>query len=131
MKSLGRPLLGIALTVSLVLRLAGVSAAQIIFDPAVYQALADVDSAAAIPAGTKITTANWQHYRQFMTIWMQAAYQGQYHWHVEAGKSEDTVEVAPATHCPLPAKFVANTARYAGQALVGGIPPGGRPGVGA
>src|SRR5260370_15727364 len=71
MKSLGRPLLGIALTVSLVLRLAGVSAAQIVFDPAVYQALADVDSAATIPAGTKITTANWQQYKQFMTVWIK------------------------------------------------------------
>lgn len=125
MKSLAKLLLRMVLIVTFAPRLAGAAPAPITFDPALYQVLADVDSAATIPAGTKITTANWQQYKQFMTIWMQAAYQGQYHWYVVAGKPEYIVEVAPATHYPLPAKFVENTAKYGGQTELKPLPSGG------
>ncbi len=125
MKSLSMLLLGVAVIVSFALWVAGVAAAQIKFDPAAYKALADADSAVTIPAGTKITTANWQEYKQFMPLWMQAAYQGAYHWHVEAGKPEYTVDVAAATHYPLPAKFVENTAKHGGQVKLEQMESGG------
>lgn len=99
--------------------------AQIIFDPNAYKALADADSVATILPGTKITAANWQQYKQFMPLWMQAAYHGGYHWHVEAGKPEYTIDVAAASHYPLPVRFVEDTAKYGGQAKLQETASGG------
>lgn len=104
--------------------LSGVAAAQMSFDRAAYKALADSSSTATIPPGTKITMANWQQYKQFMPLWMQAAYSGQYHWTVEP-KPEYTVEVAPTVHYPLPSKFVENTEKYGGQTKLEQLPDGG------
>jgi hypothetical protein len=47
--------------------------AQISFDPQTYRQMADANSAATIAPGTKITVKNWQQYRQFMPLWLQAA----------------------------------------------------------
>jgi hypothetical protein len=125
MNRLAKLLIGIVFTVSLALPHSGAAAPPIVFNSNDYHALADADSAATIPPGTRITTANWRLYKQFMTIWMRAAYEGQYHWHVEPGKPEYDVVVAPANHYPMPAKFVEDTAKYGGQARLERIPSGG------
>jgi hypothetical protein len=125
MSGLAKLLLGMVFAVFLALPYPGITAPPIRFSADDYRALADVDSAATIPPGTRITTANWRLYKQFMPIWMRAAYEGQYHWQVEPGKPEYDVVVAPATHYPMPAKFVEDTAKYGGQARLERIPSGG------
>ncbi len=117
-------LLGIALALGGLLWAGGTAAAQVNFNTAIYKALADSSSAATIPPGTKITLANWRQYRQFMPIWMQAAYSGAYGWKV--GPQPDyTVEVAAPVSYPMPKKFVENTEKYGGQAKLIPTPTGG------
>jgi hypothetical protein len=125
MNRVAKLVLGIVFIIPGILPRSGAAAPPLAFDPAAYHALADTDSDATIPAGTRITTANWQQYRQFMPLWMQAAYIGQYHWHVEPGKPEYIVEVTPGVHYPLPVAFVENTAKYGGQARLEELPSGG------
>src|SRR5260370_31296571 len=103
MNRLEKLLMGIIFTVSLALPRSGAAAPPIVFNPDDYHALADADSPATIPPDTKITTANWRLYKQFMTIWMRAAYEGQYHWHVEPGNPEYDVVAPTSTHYPMPA----------------------------
>ena len=124
MKGLAKLLSGTAVTLLFSFWLSGVAAAEISFDPAVYKALADADSAATIPPGTKITTANWQQYKQFMSPWMQAAFSGRYYWKVEP-KPEYTVEVGPTVHYAQPTKYVENTEKYGGQTTLVQLPTGG------
>src|SRR5579862_9876029 len=68
--------------------------AQIRFDRAAYQALADANSSQSIPLGTQITLSNWQNYKQFMPMSMVAAYSGRYGWKVGPGP-EYTIVVGP------------------------------------
>jgi hypothetical protein len=75
----------------------GLASVQLTYDVANYKALADADSPGTIPPGTTITVQNWQKYRKFMQMWKQAAYSGQYKWHVGA-EPEYTVEVGPTHH---------------------------------
>jgi hypothetical protein len=123
MKSL-RLLWGSASIIALVLWLGGLARAQLSYDVANYKALADADSAETIPPGTKITLQNWRQYKKFMQVWMQAAYEGHYTWHV--GSSPDyTVVVGPTQHYPLVRKFVEDTEKYGGQTKLVKTPWGG------
>jgi hypothetical protein len=101
----------------------GVAAAQLVYDVANYKALADAGSTDTIPPGRKITLDNWQKYKKFMPVWMQAAYSGQYKWHV-GEQSEYTVEVGATQHYPM-VKYVENTEKYGGQAKLVRLPTGG------
>jgi Protein of unknown function (DUF1329) len=103
---------------------AGMVKAQVNFDADAYRQLADASSATNVPAGTEITAANWQQYKQFMPIGMQAGFSGQYDWKIGAGP-DFTMEVGPATHLPLPAKLRENTEKYAGQARLKNLIEGG------
>ncbi len=123
MKSL-RLLWGTMITMAVVLCLCGMAAAQLNYDVANYQSLADADSPETIPPGTKITVQNWQKYKKFMQVWMQAAYSGQYKWHVGSGP-EYTVEVGPTQHYPLYRKFLEDTEKYGGQTSLVPLPTGG------
>jgi hypothetical protein len=123
MKSRGL-LRGILSTLALVLWLWGSAGAQITYDVARYQALADADSADTIPPGTKITVANWQQYKKFMPMWIQAAYSGAYKWHI-GSEPAYTMEVGPTHHFPLPKQFVEDTEKYGGQAQLVPLPTGG------
>ena len=57
---------------------ASVASAQVNYDEAHYKELIDSSSSETIAPGTKITLENWQQYRRFMPIGMQALYEGQY-----------------------------------------------------
>jgi hypothetical protein len=81
------------------------------YDVANYQALADADSPETIPPGTRITLQNWQQYKKFMPIWVQAAFSGAYKWHVGTDPAY-TVVVGPTNHYPLPKQFVEDTEKY-------------------
>ena len=124
MKNLARLLLGITLTVSFGLWLSGVAAAQLVYDVANYKALADADSAETIPPGTKITLQNWQQYKKFMPMWVQAAYSGAYKWHV-GSEPLYTMNVGPSHHLPLPRQFVQDTEKYGGQTQLVPLSTGG------
>jgi Protein of unknown function (DUF1329) len=104
--------------------LCGPAAAQFNYDVANYKAMADADSAETIPPGTKITLQNWQQYKKFMPIWVQAAFSGAYTWHV-GGSPAYTVVVGPTHHYPLPKQFLEDTEKYGGQAQLVPLPTGG------
>ena len=48
-----------------------------------------------MPVGTKITTANWQQYKQFMPLGMQKLFEGEYYWKMPADVEMD---VGPAVY---------------------------------
>ncbi len=97
--------------------------AQYNFDPKTYDALVSSDSSQTIPEGTQITLGNWQQYRQFMPVAMQALYSGKYEWKVGAGP-EYTVVVGPTFPTPLPKQFVADTEKYSAQTKLLKLPNG-------
>ena len=123
MKSL-RLLWGTVVIMAMIVCLCGLAAAQLTYDVANYKALADSDSPETIPPGTKITLQNWQKYKKFMPLWVQAAYSGKYKWHV-GSEPEYTVTVGPTHHYPLYGKFVEDTEKYGGQAQLVPLSDGG------
>ncbi len=76
----------------------------------------------AIPPGTKITTANWRQYRQFMPDGMVALFEGGRAW-----KMPDTVEmdVGPTVVRPLPKDYVEATEKYSSQVRMETLAGGG------
>ncbi|HKD65871.1 MAG TPA: DUF1329 domain-containing protein, partial [Candidatus Binataceae bacterium] len=123
MKRLGL-LLGTILTVAMVVSLSDLASAQLTYDVANYNALADAESPETIPPGTKITVQNWQQYKKFMPMWVQAAFSGAYKWHVGSDPAY-TVVVGPTHDYPLPKQFVEDTEKYGGQAQLVPLPTGG------
>jgi len=123
MKSL-RLLWGTVFTVAIFLCLCGLARAQVTYDVANYRALADADSSETIPVGTKITVNNWQQYKKFMPIWVQAAFSGAYKWHV-GSEPAYTVVVGATHHYPLPRQYVEDTEKYGGQAQLVPLSTGG------
>ena len=76
MRSL-RLLWGTVIGIAIIVCLGRPAPAQINYDLANFKAMADADSTETIAPGTKITLQNWQQYKKFMPIWMQAAFSGQ------------------------------------------------------
>jgi len=74
---------------------AGVAQAQVAFSEDAYRALADADSPDTIPVGTKITLQNWQRYKKFMPVQIQAVFSGQYPLHI-GSEPMYTMAVGPA-----------------------------------
>ncbi len=62
----------------------------------------DASSTETIPVGTKITVANWQQYKRFLPVGIQAALSGDYTFHAGSGP-EYTMVVGPTTHFSMPA----------------------------
>jgi len=108
----------------LVCALARSAAAEMMFDPQHYKDLVDTSSAQTIPPGTKITLQNWKQYKNFMPLWLQASYSGDYHWHIGAGP-EFTITVGPTSNLPLPKKFLEDTEKYHNQVGVDKLSDGG------
>jgi hypothetical protein len=75
-----------------------------------------------IAADTKITVANWQNFRQFMSEGMSALFEGNRFWRVP---QEIVVEVGPTTPIPLPAKYLADTEKFSGRVKLTRLPTGG------
>jgi hypothetical protein len=98
--------------------------AQVMYNPAAYQALVDASSPDTIPVGTRITVQNWLKYRGFMPIGLQALFEGKYSW--KFGSDPDfAIEVGPTVPIPMPKKFAADTEKYSGQATLKQIDTGG------
>jgi len=102
----------------------GVAQAQVTFSEDAFHQLADADSPDTIPVGTKITLQNWQQYKKFMPVQMQAAFSGQYPLHI-GSEPMYTMEVGPAHDFPPPGNLAKNTEKYGGQARLERLPSGG------
>jgi Protein of unknown function (DUF1329) len=76
----------------------------------------------AIPPGTVITMANWQHYRAFMPDGMAALFEGKYFWKMP---SDVRIELAPTVIHPLPKNYLAATEKYAQMVRLVELPNGG------
>jgi hypothetical protein len=79
-------------------------------------------AAATLAPGTRITPANWQPYRQFMSDGVQALFDGKYFWKMPA----DAELVIGPTRVNLPPKsFLDATEKYASQVKLVELPDGG------
>jgi hypothetical protein len=74
-----------------------------------------------IPAGTKITTQNWQQYKEVIPLGMQKLFAGVYYWKMPP---DAVLEVGPATHDFLPKTWVEATEKYGSQTTVEVLPNG-------
>ena len=75
-----------------------------------------------IRPGTKVTTENWQNYRQFMSEGMIALFEGSHFWHMP---KDVVIEVGPTTPIPLPERYLQDTQHYAGKVELVKLPTGG------
>jgi hypothetical protein len=66
----------------------------------------------AIAPGTRITLQNWQQYKQFMPLGMQKLFAGSYAWKMP---SDAVMEIMATQSIHLPAKYLQDTEKYAGQ----------------
>lgn len=77
---------------------------------------------ATIPPGTRITPQNWQRYKQFMSLGMQALFSGRYFWKIPA---DSYIEVGTTVPIALPRKYQQDTERYASQVKLRRVDTGG------
>jgi hypothetical protein len=105
--------------------LLGAAAAQDLdnFSEELIKAQAAADSPDTVAPGTRITTANWQQYRKFMVVSLQAFMSGKYFWKM-GNDPGDYIEVGPTKPMYLPTKYLADTEKYSGQAQVVKLPNG-------
>ncbi|HKD65973.1 MAG TPA: DUF1329 domain-containing protein [Candidatus Binataceae bacterium] len=89
-----------------------------------YSQLADASSPDTIPPGTKITVDNWQQYKKFMPLSLQAAFRGDYSFHL-SNDPQYTLVVAPTTPLPPPRQYVADSEKYGSQTQLVPAPTGG------
>jgi hypothetical protein len=92
------------------LMIGGAARAEQIFNEAIYTSMAGPTE--SIPAGTKITIQNWQQYRRFMSMGLQAIMSQQYFWKVPANA---VIEVGPTIKIGLPKKYRDDTEKYHNQ----------------
>src|SRR5712691_10261956 len=74
-----------------------------------------------LPVGTKITTANWQQYKQFLPLGMVELFSGKNFWKIP---QDAELNVGPAVHDFLPTSWVQATEKYGGQTTVEVLPNG-------
>lgn len=124
MEKRGRSFLIAAAGMLLTCILAQTASAEMMFDPQHYRDLVDASSPQTIPPGTRITLANWRQYKNFMPLWLQAAFSGDYHWHIGPGP-EYTMVVGPTESYPLPKKYLDDTEKYHNQVSLQKLSDGG------
>jgi hypothetical protein len=90
----------------------GAAAAPIDWSQQGYENLTSADSPSTIPPGTKITAQNWQQYKNFMPLGMQALWSGQTFWRLPENA---VISVGPTTPTPPPKKYQEDTEKYASQ----------------
>ncbi len=103
---------------------ASAASAQISYGEASYKELVDSSSPDTIAPGTKITLDNWQQYRRFMPVGIQALYSGQYGFKIGAGDGF-AITVAPTIPIKLSKAMRENTEKYAGQSKLRPLGNGG------
>jgi len=81
------------------------------------QAIADsgeipLEQQPQLPVGTVITTQNWQQYKNYMPLWMQVVFSGEYAFKLTP---EQQVVVGPPIPRPYPKEYAKNTEKYSSQ----------------
>jgi hypothetical protein len=92
----------------------GACAAGVTYDPNIYRQMADASSSATIPPGTVINLDNWTKYRQFMPLFVQVLFAGQYPIKFTR-EPEYNITVRPTENYPYIDQFAKDTERYSGQ----------------
>jgi hypothetical protein len=72
--------------------------------------------------GTRITTGNWQQYKDSMPLGMQELFAGKYAWKMP---SDAVMEVTAPVPIHLPAKYFQDTEKYSGQVKMAAVDGGG------
>jgi hypothetical protein len=93
-----------------------------IFSVAIVARADETASSESIPAGTVITPANWQQYRQFLPDGMADLFAGKYFWKMPP---DMRMEVEPTVVDQLPKNYLATTEKYASQIKIVELPDGG------
>lgn len=75
----------------------------------------------AIAPGTVITLRNWQQYKDFMPVGMQAMFAGSHFWKMP---QDAEIVIGPTSDYPMNPAYVANTEKYAGQVRIVDLPDG-------
>jgi hypothetical protein len=88
---------------------------------AMDQWMKDTEHQPDLPLGTKITTANWQQYKEFLPLGMQELFEGKYYWKMPEGAE---LEVGEAKHDFLPKSWRDATEKYGSQTSVKILPNG-------
>jgi hypothetical protein len=94
------------------------------YDPANYAALANPD-APDIPVGTEITAQNWQRYKQYMPLGVQALWAGTFPYHFDASNPDYHMVIGPTIPVRLPSHVIVDTEKYAGQTKLKRLSSGG------
>jgi hypothetical protein len=76
----------------------------------------------SISPGTKITTQNWQRYKQFMSEGMIALFEGNHFWRMP---DDVAIEVGPTRSIPPPAKYLQDTKRNSANVTLLRLSTGG------
>ncbi len=97
--------------------LGGQAGAQVVFDQRAYKALAQPGANETVAPGTEITLANWQQYKRFMPIALQALFSGKYPFRVGTGPDYKMM-VGPTISIPLPKAVQDDSEKYSGQARI-------------
>ena len=108
----------------LAIGIAGAAQTPINYDPANYAAMVSADSSDTIPPGTRITLQNWQQYKKFIPIGLQAMFSQSYPFKVGSAP-EFTIEVGPTIPVPLARRLKEDTEKYAGQTKLRKVDSGG------
>ena len=104
----------------LVLGLPALSRAQYTDRSELTQFLNDTANQGPRPAaGTRITMANWQQYKQFMPFGMVKLFEGQYQWKMPA---DVELDVGPTRYGNLPRTWIEATEKYGNQDAVEVLP---------
>jgi hypothetical protein len=74
------------------------------------------------PPGTVITHANWEQYKDYMTLGQQLFWAGKLQWKF---KPDLRWRVVPTKPWPIPPYFRADSAKYSGQVRLKKLPNGG------
>jgi len=77
------------------------------------------------PPGSKITSENWQKYKDYLPYAMQSLFKGDHHFKFPAGDPDYEITVSPTTVLPAPSSWLAATEKYGGQAELVTLPKGG------
>ncbi len=75
-----------------------------------------------LPEGTVITTQNWQQYKDYMPLWMQILFGGEYAFKLSPSQQ---VVVGPPTKKSLPKEYAKDTEKYSSQVGLKVLPDGG------
>ena len=71
-----------------------------------------LEKQAPLPVGTVITTQNWQQYKDYMPLWMQILFAGQYAYKLAPNQQ---IVVGPTIPKSLPKAYLTNTEKYSSQ----------------